>query len=159
MKTGVMRSMLAGILLAGSGLAASVATAPAAAALCVANPAEGLWRALNPNTRALTRVRVETCASVTTCDGDVCTTRHDAGAFLSVWGKCSPTDCPWGRKPAQRMTDGWYRSVYPFGFKTSSVWVKTYVYSGRTYLRVYSHNDFTAADGRSDYTTDEWFVK
>lgn len=155
----LLRSMLAGALLAGGGVAATVVTAPAASALCAADNLHGAWHALDAGTRALTRVTVETCAPVVTCDGDICTVRHDAGTFTSVWGKCSPTDCPWGRKQAQPMGNGWYRSVYPFGFKTSSVWVKTYSFSGRTYLRVYSYNDFTAADGRADYTTDEWFVK
>jgi hypothetical protein len=39
------------------------------------------------------------------------------------------------------------------------VWVKTYVYSGITYLRVYVWTDFTAADGRTDYAIDEWMLK
>ncbi len=159
MKTSVLKSLMAGALLAGSGLAVSVAAAPTAAALCVADPVDGSWHAQNTSTRALTKARVETCAPVTTCQGNVCTTRNDAGVFLSVWGKCSPTDCSWGRKLAQFKGNGWYRAVYPFGFKTSSVWVKHYQYGTRNYLRVYSFNDFTAADGRADYTTDEWFVK
>jgi hypothetical protein len=40
-----------------------------------------------------------------------------------------------------------------------SVWAKTYQYWGQTYLRVWVHNDFTPADGRADYTTDQWFLK
>jgi hypothetical protein len=57
------------------------------------------------------------------------------------------------------MTDGWILTVHDFGFKRSEVWAKNYVFSGRTYLRLYVRNDFTAADGRADYTTDDWFLR
>ena len=57
------------------------------------------------------------------------------------------------------MGGGWIRSIYNFGFKTSHVWLKTYNYWGLTYLRVWVHNDFTPADGRTDYTTDEWMLR
>jgi hypothetical protein len=49
--------------------------------------------------------------------------------------------------------------MYYFGFKTSHVWLKTYVYYGRTYVRVWVYNDFASWDGRADYTTDEWFLR
>ena len=60
---------------------------------------------------------------------------------------------------ASTQADGWYKASFPFGFKTSAVWVKTYQYYGLTYLRVWVYNDFTPADGRADYVTDEWFLK
>jgi hypothetical protein len=49
--------------------------------------------------------------------------------------------------------------MYYFGFKTSHVWLKTYVYYGRTYVRVWVYKDFASWDGRADYTTDEWFLR
>jgi hypothetical protein len=76
-----------------------------------------------------------------------------------AWGKCHPTDCYWGARTATYQSGGWIRAIYNFGFKTSYVWLKTYQYYGLTYLRVYVFNDFTAADGRTDYTTDEWMLK
>jgi hypothetical protein len=57
------------------------------------------------------------------------------------------------------MRDGWKRAVYNFGFKTSYVWMKNYPSNGTTRVRVWVYNDFTPADGRRDYATDEWMVK
>lgn len=37
--------------------------------------------------------------------------------------------------------------------------MKTYPRYGRTYLRVYVFTDFTPADGRKDYSSDEWMLK
>jgi hypothetical protein len=143
-----------------SGTAAlTAATASPAAALCTASPLQGDWRNTNSNTNAITRVVVETCQPVTRCSGDICTTQHDAGTFMTPYGKCHPTDCNWGRKQVQYMADGWIRAIYDFGFKTSHVWAKTYDYWGTTYLRVWVNNDFAWWDGRSDYTTDEWFLR
>ena len=83
----------------------------------------------------------------------------DIGASASPFGKCSPSDCNWGTARAYPQYDGWIKSTYNFGFKTSSVWLKTYSYYGLTYLRVWVYNDFTPSDGRTDYTTDEWFLR
>jgi hypothetical protein len=78
---------------------------------------------------------------------------------MRPFGQCHPTDCNWGRLRAYDMGDGWIRSIYNFGFKTSHVWLKTYSSGPVTYLRVWVHNDFTPADGRTDYTTDEWMLR
>lgn len=134
-------------------------TASPAAALCIADPIEGDWHNINASASSMARAIVETCQSVTTCSGGTCTTVHDAATFARPFGKCHPTNCDWGRRQAQHMADNWIRTVHAFGFKTSYVWMKTYVYYGQTYLRVWVHNDFTPSDGRADYTTDDWFLK
>ena len=130
----------------------------ARAALCSA-PIAGDWRNIT-TTNAMTRVVVDfTCSDVILCDQYGNCTGGDSYYSMRPFGKCHPTDCNWGRLRAYSMGDGWVRSIYNFGFKTSHVWLKTYNYWGLTYLRVWVHNDFTPADGRTDYTTDEWMLR
>jgi hypothetical protein len=131
----------------------------AKASLCSA-PMAGDWHNINPNTNAMTRAVVDfTCNDVVLCPvGQPCTI-PESFYSMRMFGQCHPTDCNWGRLRAYDMGDGWIRSIYSFGFKTSHVWLKTYSFYGLTYLRVWVHNDFTPADGRTDYTTDEWMLR
>jgi hypothetical protein len=123
-------------------------------------PQTGDWRNIDPNTRSITRTHITfDCQDVILCDLDGNCTGGDSAYYMQVFGKCHPTDCAWGRRRAYDMGGGWIRSLYHFGWKTSHVWTKTYSYYGLTYLRVWVHNDFSAADGRTDYTTDEWFLR
>ena len=151
--------VLAAVVLLTACVGVSALSAGPAAALSASNPMEGTWRNTNTATNSMTRLDVETCAAITTCSGGVCSITYDAGTFVSAWGKCSPSDCAWGRKQAENRPDGWVRATYNFGFKTSYVSVKTYEYYGRTYLRVWVNNDFSTADGRTDYISDEWFLR
>jgi hypothetical protein len=131
----------------------------ARAALCSA-PLVGDWRNINPNTKAMTRALVTfTCGDQILCDTQGNCTGGESYYSTQMFGKCSPTDCAWGRVRAYPQYDGWIRSIYSFGFKTSHVWLKTYSYYGLTYLRVWVHNDFATWDGRADYTTDEWMLR
>ena len=100
-----------------------------------------------------------TCSDVILCDTNGNCTGGDSYYSTQMFGKCWPSDCAWGNVRAYPQYDGWIRSMYYFGFKTSPVWLKTYEYYGRTYLRVWVYNDFAASDGRADYTTDEWFLR
>ena len=130
----------------------------ARASLCSA-PLVGDWRNI-ANTNAMTRALVSfTCSDVILCDTSGHCTGGDSYYSTQMFGKCWPTDCNWGTVRAYPQYDGWIKSTYNFGFKTSSVWLKTYSYYGLTYLRVWVYNDFTPADGRTDYTTDEWFLR
>lgn len=155
----VGRLLLILALALGSAVGIGVATAQPALASCSANPAIGNWHNTNANTRAMTRVTVGfVCGDVILCDPSGHCTGGDSYFTVHPYGACSPTDCDWGAKRATPQVDGWLEATFNFGFKTSYVWVKTYVYSTITYLRVYVYNDFTPADGRTDYTTDEWMV-
>lgn len=154
-----LRILFATVIVLGAVAVAETTTASPAAALCAPNPLGGDWHNINASTSSMSRVVVEPCASVRSCSGNICSITFDAATFMTPYGKCSPTDCNWGRKQVQYMSDGWIRAVYNFGFKTSSVWARSYEYYGRTYLRLWVDNDFTTADGRTDYTTDEWFLK
>jgi hypothetical protein len=147
--------LVAVLLVAAGGLAITGATAlvaPAPAHALCSNQLEGTWRNIDPNTRAMTRVdlRMYTCGDT---PGTQTTYR------LRAFGKCHPTDCDWGERITTYMGDNWQRAVYQHSWATKYVWVKPYVFSGRTYLRVWVYTDFTPADGRADYTTDEWMLK
>jgi hypothetical protein len=131
----------------------------ARAAVCSA-PMVGDWRNINAGTNAMTRALVTfTCNDHVLCDTQGNCTTAESYYSAQMFGKCHPTDCNWGRVRAWNMYDGWIRAMYYFGFKTSHVWLKTYSYYGRTYLRVWVYNDFASWDGRADYTTDEWFLR
>jgi len=131
----------------------------ARASLCSA-PMVGDWRNINASTNAMTRVLVDfDCQDVILCDINGNCTGGDSSYYMHAFGRCSPLDCDWGRKRAYDMGGGWIRSIYDFGFKSSHVWLKTYNYYGLTYLRVWVFNDFAWWDGRTDYTTDEWFLR
>jgi hypothetical protein len=138
---------------------AAVASSPAFA-LCAASTLQGNWHNIDPNTRAMSRVNVTfTCNDQRICDENGHCTGPDIYHSTDAFGKCSPTDCEWGWVRATSQTDGWILSTYNFGFKTSYLWLKTYQFYGLTYLRVYVFNDFTPADGRADYSTDEWMLR
>jgi len=141
-------------------IGSSVVSAAPAEALCSTQAMAGNWRNIDPNTRALTRVNVVfVCDDVRLCDTDGNCTGGQSYFTLRPFGKCSPTDCDWGTRRASAMADGWQRAVYTHSWSTKYVWVKTYAFHGLTYLRVYTWTDFTAADGRTDYSTDEWMLK
>lgn len=138
----------------------SSATATSASALCVSSPMTGNWRNIDSNTRSLTRVVVNFhCGDQVLCDDRGNCTGGQSYFTLRPFGACTPTACDWGTKRAQRMQDGWQRATYVHSWATKHVWVKTYVYHSKTYLRVWTWTDFTAADGRTDYKTDEWMLK
>jgi hypothetical protein len=121
---------------------------------------QGDWHNINPNTSSMTRVVVGfTCGDQVLCDENGNCTYPDTYFTLHPYGKCSPTDCDWGVQRAVDKGNGWQEATYSYSWATKYVWVKTYQYYGLTYLRVWVHTDFTAADGRTDYTTDEWMLK
>lgn len=156
----VTRLLVALVIALAGAVGTSVVAATPASALCATQPMTGNWHNIDSSTRALTRVNVGfVCGDVRLCDTNGNCTGGESYFTLRPFGKCSPTDCDWGTKRATAMGDGWQRATYTHSWATKYVWVKTYVFSGRTYLRVYTFTDFTAADGRTDYTTDEWMLK
>ena len=157
-RVGALLAVLIVGLTAMAGVA--VATAAPASALCATPPMTGNWRNIDPNTRSVTRIVVGfNCGDQILCDTNGHCTGGESYYTTHPFGKCHPTDCDWGVRRAYAMADGWERSSYTYSWATTYVWIKTYSYSGLTYLRVYTWTDFTAADGRTDYSTDEWFRK
>lgn len=152
--------LMAALLLVGTVATVQIATAPRAQAQCVTSPLVGNWHNIDPATRSMTRVNVGfNCGDTVTCDENGNCSGGESYYTLHPYGACHPSDCDWGVQRATSMGDGWQRAIFNFGFKTSYVWVKTYPSGGTTYLRAWVYNDFTPADGRTDYTTDEWMVK
>ncbi len=142
------------------GLVFTAATPTPASASCIAPTTQGDWRNINANTNAMTRAVVTfECGDVILCDTNGNCTGGQSTYRVRMFGRCHPTDCDWGTVVATNRADGWLLATYHFGFKTSYVWLKTYVYSGITYLRVYVDNRFAPGDGRANYVTDEWFRK
>jgi hypothetical protein len=144
------------ITTASSVVAPSIANATCGATL------DGTWRNINASTPSITRVdlQLRSCGDQVLCDAETgqCWGTQTSYA-LRAFGKCHPTDCDWGIRYTTSMSDGWHRAIYQYSWATKSVWVKAYQYYGRTYLRVWVYTDFTAADGRTDYITDEWMLR
>jgi hypothetical protein len=153
------RAVVALVVLLASlvGVQTVTTAAPADASTCT-GALRGDWRNIDSSTRGMTRVVVETCQAVHSCNGNICSVHH-GGTYLTPYGKCSPSDCNWGRRLGQHLSDGWVRTTHDFSFKTSYVWVKEYSFHGRTYLRVYVDNRFKPGDGRANYVTDDWFLR
>lgn len=136
-----------------------ILTAPPAKALCSGtSPATGNWHNIDANTNSVTRVIVDWgCADQGLCPiGGPCV--YPAGS-IRVFGRCHPTDCDWGVRTTYAEKDGWESARYNYSWATKYVWIRPYVFSGRTYLRVWVFTDFTPADGRKDYTIDVWMLK
>jgi hypothetical protein len=139
---------------AGTLTGVSIATEAAhVSALCAAVPEEGNWRNINAATNGVTRAEIH----LVQCGDQVLNgVRQPTLYGVRLFGKCWPSDCNWGQVNGQYDSSGWLRATYSFGFKTSYVWARTYVYYGLTYLRVYVWNDFH--DGRVDYANDDWYL-
>jgi hypothetical protein len=102
------------------------AGADQAEASCSGPPPEnGSWVNADPNTRDITRIELSYCQSVTTCSGGgTCSTVHDVGWRMHVWGKCHPTDCDWGWSDGALPVSGWIFGFYDHGFAKSWVYAK-----------------------------------
>ena len=142
--------------------ATTAAVAPGTANALCADTMVGTWRNINASTRSVTRVdlAMRTCGDQVFCDVETgqCTSTETTYQ-IRVYGKCHPTDCYWGERNTVEASNGWQRTAYQYAWAIKHVWVKTYHHYGRTYLRVWVNTDFTPADGRQDYISDEWMLK
>jgi hypothetical protein len=137
-----------------------VINAKPAFALCAASKLQGNWHNIDANTKSMSRLEVSfTCNDQRVCDEHGNCTGPDIYHSMRPWGKCETADCDWGVRRAANTGDGWIVATYDFGFKTSYVSLKTYEADGVTRLRVKVVNDFTPADGRPDYTSEEWMIR
>lgn len=158
--TRVVATILAAATLAlGLTVVATVTTAAPAQALCSTPAIVGTWSNINTSDPAVVRVQIRyTCSDTVICDAEtgVCT-RPPSSLDIRPFGACSPTACDWGWQATTAAGDGWVRALYRHSWATKDVWARTEVWYGQTYLRVWTWTDFT--DGRTDYETNEWFLK
>jgi hypothetical protein len=91
-------------------------------------------------------------------------TRIDIGiegssASVSQFGRCVPTDCPFGTvagNTSQWTSNQVITAFWDHGFATRT---ETITYLSSTRLRIVMFTDFTPEDGRTDYTITEFFTK
>jgi hypothetical protein len=125
-----------------------MAATPSAKALCIDPPHDGLWVNVDPNTRGITRAVVEfTCVDVIFPGHPIPPSWH-----VTLWGKCHPFDCPWGRVPATSAgspTNLVITARYNQGFARRRVTI-THI-RRRDRLRIRIRTDFRDP-GRRDYT-------
>lgn len=134
------------------------ANAQRAEALCSGHaPEHGTWTNASPSTAGIARIQLADCQPVTTCSGNICSTTHDAGWRMRVWGKCSPTNCDWGWSAGAFPVSGMAFGFYDQGFAKRRVYAKMSAYRPGQ-LWVQWQTDFVDPS-RADYTKDEWFVR
>ena len=124
-------------------------------ALCATQAEPGDWRNYDPNTGGITRTLVEFYCQDQVLNGVVF---PEFPFYISLWGKCSPTDCPWGRVGARKDPDGWIKTTIDHGFAKRYIWIKLYPTSTLTWLRVWIWTDFVDP-GRTDYAMNNWMLR
>lgn len=72
------------------------------------NKIDGIWINTNKNTRSITKIIVS-----------------NNGRNIQVFGKCSPKDCDWGKKPLTPLRSiNTYRAIFPSSVATSTFTLK-----------------------------------
>jgi hypothetical protein len=156
MKGTMKRSIALSLVLAALAASAIALLPVEATALCMAQAEDGNWANTNANTRSLTRIELEFICQDVIANGQL--SPPGAPWYMHVYGKCHPTDCDWGRVDAQRLGTGHVFATYNHGFAKRFVFARMSQYRAGQ-LWVYTWTDFTAADGRPDYGTHNWFVR
>ncbi|PLS82484.1 MAG: hypothetical protein CYG59_04050 [Chloroflexi bacterium] len=122
-------------------------------ALCMAPPEQGTWINIDPNTRSLTRIKVQNVCKDQVHNGVPYPPGPDW--YMQVFGRCTPKECDWGKVGGELRRDGYIFSVYNHGFARRYVYAKlSQARPGMLY--VYTRTDFTDP-GRQDYATKDWF--
>jgi hypothetical protein len=124
-------------------------------ALCVQPEEEGSWRNADPNTNSITRIQLRFVCQDQILNGQL----YPPGPpwYVSLFGKCHPTDCVWGEVGAQRLNSGHIYAYYNQGFAKRYVYAKMSAYRPGQ-LWVYIWTDFTDP-ARADYGVHNWFLK
>lgn len=124
-------------------------------ALCVANPMDGVWQNLNPNTRSLVRVEYRsTCHDVILCPDGNCQPQPTHVGRIRAYGACHPTACDWGWTPVYQRPQ-WVRGSYDQGFADQWIWARIQ----NDQLIVVTRTHFKDNSGRANYETWDYFQK
>ncbi|MER3432926.1 MAG: hypothetical protein C4288_05705 [Leptolyngbya sp. ERB_1_1] len=126
-----------------------------AQALCAANPMDGVWQNVNPNTRSLVKVEYRSsCHDVVLCPDGNCQSQPTDVGRVRLYGSCHPTACDWGWTPVYQRPQ-WVRGKYDQGFADKWVWIK----NQNNQLVVVTRAKFKDNSGRADYETWDYFQK
>jgi len=127
-------------------------------ALCAFQDEEGEWVNADSDTRSLTRAELRF-----TCQDQILNGQpYPPGPpwHIHLWGKCHPTDCDWGEVGGETVTIGhrsYIHTVFNQGFATRYVYADMSQYrEGKLWIWMWT--DF-ADPGRTDYESQNWFVK
>ena len=144
--------------------AVNVIDSDKAHSMCLAyGPQAGTWMNVDPNTREITRIRINYSCNDTIARGtgtprqpETPQRRLSASWTVSLWGKCHPRDCAWGGAPAEAMPVGNAENIvahYDQGFATRRAVMR--MRDGRLQLILTS----TYRDGRPTRKTGSWFYR
>ncbi len=129
--------------------ASSIALTAAVVSPAFAAPADfvGTWVNTNSNTRGITRVIVTQAGA--------------NGLNVQVFGKCSPSDCDWGKTTlltygnnVQDTNHRFATANYAKGFSNTFV---TFSLAGNKQINLQSFTQFTDSSGRQNYAFQEVF--
>lgn len=137
---------------------------PAEASCLAYGPRSGSWVNVDPNTREITRIRIQfKCNDVLAIPegatpAQVAELRSRLGRKWTVrlWGKCHPRDCSWGGANAEPMPVGGAENLlarYDQGFATRRAVMR--MNGSRMQLILTS----TYRDGRAPRKTSSWFYR
>jgi len=107
------------------------------------NVLAGDWVNENASTNNVTRLFIAVEGSVVT---------------VYAWGKCSPTDCPWGPTTASTSAWGSAQQIVAFWDQGFATQTQTITYLSATRLQVVTATHFVPPDPRTDFTLTEFFT-
>lgn len=139
----------------------TTACMPTLASQCIVGQVKEVGNWVNPDTatRGITRANFkEECrdASTRTCNGNICSITHGVKLVYTaeLWGKCSPSDCYWGKVDGVYTSAKWLKFHYDHGFAKRVVWGQ--VWSGdANWLDLAVDTDFVDPN-RADYQFRAW---
>lgn len=142
-------------LVVSSIIIAAVIFPQSAFALCVQPEEKGTWTNSDTQTSSITRIELEFVCQDQIKNGQP----YPPGPpwYVHVYGKCSPTDCDWGRIGAQELSSNQIYASYDQGFAERFIYIAMSQYRPGQ-LWVYTYTDFSDPD-RSDYDVHNWFQR
>lgn len=124
--------------------------------LCAPPFVQGSWENDNSNTRGITKAEVIFHCQDQILNGVPCCPVGPA-YYIQLYGACTPSDCEWGKVPAQRVGNGFLYATYDHGFAKRYVYLRESNYRpGKLWVFVYT--DFVSPS-RRDYSMHNWFDK
>jgi hypothetical protein len=83
----------------------------------------------------------------------------EEGFDLQAWGQCSAWDCDWGVTSANTTNWGGSQQITGFWDQGFATRTQTITYLSSSRIQIATATDFTEADGRTDYTSTEFYQR